>query len=104
MIELKEIQIIINGGEMIHTAKYKGTLHVHKHELDDGVFIEAIEVVHQAIKEIDHGRLGGKRPEKCLICGSLTKEAGRQDLPPYMDWECSLCSMNGYDGRFRAKG
>ena len=104
MKRLHEIQIIINGGLIVHTVNYAGDLSFHEDEVDENYLEEAVDVLFNAVKDIDFSRLEGKRPAKCPLCQEATKEAGRKELPPYRDWDCTLCSMNGHDGRFSVKG
>ena len=63
----------------------------------------SIQHLHDVIKEEDFARNDGKRPDKCPGCKSRVVEAGKKELPPYRDWDCTFCGLNGYDGRYNVK-
>ncbi len=102
MRRLHEIQITINGADVVHTATFDGKLAFVKDDMELHLH-DAVELIYESIREYDFARLDGKRPEKCPICKQATQEAGKKELPPYRDWDCTLCSMNGYDGKFNVK-
>jgi len=78
MRRLTEIQIVVNGGEVVHTANFNGALAFDKEEISEN-FRDAVQVLYDAVKEADFARLDGKRPEKCPVCKETTIEAGNAD-------------------------
>jgi hypothetical protein len=99
--ELKTLEIRVNG-YIAHVESYDGNICFRKGTLESHL-IESIQSLHDVIRAEDFSRNDGKRPDVCPACSAEIEEAGKKELPPYRDWECTFCSMNGHDGRFNLK-